>query len=137
AGIFCVTRLLKAPRDLNEPACCRYSSLKTMRMPASPKSAPSTRMTGVRRTCGAMRAAASRIETSSRPATTGARVRGSVADNVAGLGFAQVEDGLERAEVGGLHEVIVEAGFVGSTPVLALPPAGHRDQRGGAELGIF
>src|ERR1700733_7741625 len=46
------SRLANAPRALNEPACCRSSSLKSTCTPATPRSAPSTSMTGVRRTNG-------------------------------------------------------------------------------------
>src|SRR5216684_434163 len=47
-------RLAKAPRALNEPDCCRSSSLKIRVMLARPKSPPSTSMVGVRRMCGRM-----------------------------------------------------------------------------------
>src|SRR5450631_2139752 len=47
-------RFANAPRALNEPACCKSSSLKSTRNAPSPKSAPSTSMTGVLRMKGSM-----------------------------------------------------------------------------------
>src|SRR5713226_2487530 len=58
-------RLAKAPRALNEPDCCRSSSLKTRVMLARPKSPPSTSTIGVRRMCGRITGSVAAI--SSRP----------------------------------------------------------------------
>src|SRR5688572_7988250 len=71
AGISRESRWLNAPRALNDPACCRNSSLKTRRTSGSPKSAPSTSRTGVRRTNLAMRSAVARIACASSPSTLG------------------------------------------------------------------
>src|SRR5438270_14045686 len=47
-----MSRFAKAPRVLNEPACCKSSSLKLGRPASNPKSAPFVSITGVRRICG-------------------------------------------------------------------------------------
>src|SRR5436190_336384 len=49
AGTSRVSRFVKAPRVLNDPARCSSSSLNVTRNPATPTSAPSTSTTGVRR----------------------------------------------------------------------------------------
>jgi hypothetical protein len=61
AGISRLSRLLNAPRALNEPECCSSSSFSTSSPGGRPKSARSTVITGVRRTYGAIRSAAAAI----------------------------------------------------------------------------
>src|SRR5215470_9212021 len=56
AGTSRSSRLANAPRALNDPACCSCSSLSSSGPAGSPKSARSTLITGVRRTCGAISA---------------------------------------------------------------------------------
>ena len=55
AGTSRANRLLNAPRGLNDPVCWNSSSLSASRPARSPKSAGSTSITGVRRTCARMR----------------------------------------------------------------------------------
>src|SRR6266542_469220 len=54
AGIVRVSRCANAPRVLNEPACCRCSSLNFNETDFRSKSAPLTQIVGVRRTNGAI-----------------------------------------------------------------------------------
>src|SRR5581483_371685 len=59
----------RAPRILNAPVCCRFSSLRKTSRPARPEIARE-RSVGVCRTCGAMRCAASTTDRASSARST-------------------------------------------------------------------
>ncbi len=62
SGTGRINRFANAPRALNEPECCRSSSLSTSGKDARPKSAPSSSTIGVTRTYGAMTTATASID---------------------------------------------------------------------------
>src|SRR5438445_2020576 len=80
AGTCRRRRLANAPRALNEPDCCRSSSLNTSVKPGRPKSRPSTSTTGVRRMYGRITGSVAAI--CSRPTLEG------VTEHPASLGDA-------------------------------------------------
>jgi hypothetical protein len=60
-GMPRIRRLAKAPRVLNEPACCMSSSFKLRRPAGKPNSVPSISIAGVRRMRGRISRSAAAI----------------------------------------------------------------------------